>query len=105
MQVSCSYFEGGGADFLARRLVFGPLDADNPLKGDAQMIMIKGNTECREAPEEVVHSDGSFVCEMLEDEKAVLKITVLRMGERGFQNAEEHVVPLGQALFANTYCS
>ncbi|OLP76421.1 hypothetical protein AK812_SmicGene43643 [Symbiodinium microadriaticum] len=73
VRVSCSYFEGGGADFLARRLVLGPRHIDDPMGGEAQMIMVKGNTESREAPHEFEHSDGSYVCEILDNERAVLR--------------------------------
>ena len=105
MRVSCSYFEGGGADFLARRLVFEPLCGNDPLRGDARMIMIKGNTNSREPPDEIERSDGSFVCEMLENEKAILRINVMRRGANGSLHPEEHVLSLGQALFANTVVS
>ena len=104
MRVSCSYFEGGGADFLARRLVFGPRHSDDAMEGEAQMIMVKGNTESREAPHEFDHSDGSYVCEILKNERAVLRIRVLRRVQDGSSSPEEHEVSLGQALFATTYC-
>eukprot|EP00439_Symbiodinium_sp_Y106_P032797 s4099_g3.t3 len=90
MRVSCSYFEGGGADFLARRLVFGPRHSDDAMEGEAQMIMVKGNTESREAPHEFDHSDGSYVCEILKNERAVLRIRVLRRVQDGSSSPEEH---------------
>ena len=102
--MSCSYFEGSGADFLARRVVLGPARESKPLAGEAQVIVVKGNTGSGEAPEELRRSDGSFACEVLENERAVLRIRVVRTGENTSPSAEEHVLPLGQALFAHTCC-
>eukprot|EP00913_Durusdinium_trenchii_P006584 g6187.t1 len=102
LRVSCSYFEGQGSDFLARRLILGPpdeleqLEQLEQLSGTAEAVLLQGNVD-GPPPEEVARDQGRYQCEMLKGQ-AILRLRLQRVGAQS-ASEEELSLPVVKALF------
>ncbi|CAJ1451625.1 unnamed protein product [Effrenium voratum] len=90
VSISCAYGEDSGASFVARRFKLGP--SDQSLAGEAQLVMLRGNSNSMEV-EETASSVGCYRCE-LRSERPVLRLELrYDSGAR-----EEMELPLSHAL-------
>jgi len=101
LNVSSSYLDGGGMDYVARKLELEPgvrKEGDEALlQGKARILTLRGNSNGDQA-QEVARAEGSYRIEILDKEKAVLSVQTVRVSGQGQGSQEDLVFSAGQAL-------